>query len=62
MPLNSLTIENLNKEYLSKLFSLQIKQADACYACGAYSFEKEKYDIEIYKLFIEYKEKIKTLF
>ena len=62
MPLNSRTIEDLIKEYNSKLFSLQIKQADACYACGAYSCEKEKYDIEIYKLNIEYKEKIKTLF
>lgn len=62
MPLNSLTLENLNKEYLSKISILRINQADACYAFGTYSCEKEEYDIEIYKLFIEYKERIKTLF
>ena len=60
MPLVSTTEADLNKEYLSKLIALQSAQLDASYAFGAYSDQEEKYDIKIYKLTREYKEKLKN--
>lgn len=60
MPLVSTTEADLNKEYLSKLIALQSSQLDASYAFGAYSDQEEKYDIKIYKLTREYKEKLKN--
>ena len=59
MPLVSTTQADLNKEYLSKLISLQSAQLDASYAFGAYSDQEEKYDIKISKLTREYQEKLK---
>jgi len=61
MPLNSLTIEELNKEYLCKFQILQINQADACHACGYDSEQEEECQIQIYRLSLEYKERIKML-
>lgn len=60
MPLISTCKEDLNKEYLSKLFSYQSAQLNACYAFGAYSDQEEKYDIKISKLAKEYHEKLKS--
>lgn len=60
MPLVSSTEEDLNKEFLSKLITLQSAQLDASYAFGAYSDQEEKYDIKISKLTREYHEKLKS--
>ena len=43
-----------------KIIALQSAQLDASYAFGAYSDQEEKYDIKIYKLTREYKEKLKN--
>ena len=61
MPLNSLTIENLNKEFLCKFQIIQLQIADARYACGYDSEQEEECQIQIYKLSLEYKERIKML-
>ena len=61
MPLNSLSIEDLNKEFLCKFQILQLQIADARYAYGDNSEQEDECQIQIYKLSLEYKERIKML-
>ena len=61
MPLHSTTREDLEREYLSQLSTLEIQKADACYAFGHDSEEEEEFRIKIYKLYLEFSEKITIL-
>ena len=61
MPLNSCNREDLEREYLYQLNTLEIQRADACYAFGHDSEEEEEFRIKIYKLYLEFNEKITIL-
>ena len=59
MPLHSTNREDLEREYgHAQLSTLEIQKADACYAFGHDSEEEEEFRIKIYKLYLEFSEKI----
>ena len=61
MPLHSSTKEDLVKEYLSLFTTYKIQLEDACHASDYDPQEEEEIRTKIYKLALEFKEKIKEI-
>ena len=61
MPLQSSTKEDLVKEYLSLYTTYKIQLEDACHASDYDPKEEDEIRAKIYKLALEFKEKIKEI-